>query len=159
MSTAEQSAVRLQRLIALTAIALVASTWRLWTPDTDFPQIPWFAWGCRMPAMADWGALAGLIAGCLVLLSAGSKSLLRQRGLWLFAVSLVVFFARVLSPNHGAMHDFYRENPRNPLSWLRYFWFALGFVLPMLLAGLASTGYVYTATQLGSRLTDTKSTV
>jgi potassium efflux system protein len=70
-------------------------------------------------------------------------------------VALVVFFARVLSPNRGAMRDFYRENPRNLLSWLRYLWFVLGFVLPLLLAGLATTGFVYTSTQLGARLTDT----
>jgi len=71
------------------------------------------------------------------------------------AFALVFFFARVLSPTQGAMCHFYKANPRNPLSWLRYFWYALGFVLPIVLAGLAATGYVYTATQLGARLTDT----
>ena len=90
MTTAEQSAVRLQRLIGLATLVLVGATWRLWTPGTQFPQIPWFAWACRVPGVVDWGALAGLVAACLVLLLVGSRFSLRPRGLWLFVASLSV---------------------------------------------------------------------
>ena len=90
MPTAEQTATRLQRVIAVAALALLGSTWRLWTPDTGFPQIPWFSWACRLPAPVDRVALAGLVASCLVLLLAGSNSPWRRRGLCLFAVSLML---------------------------------------------------------------------
>jgi Methylamine utilisation protein MauE len=90
MTTAEQIAVRLQQLIGLAALVLVGTTWRLWTPGTGFPQIPWFGWACRIPGIVDWGALAGLAAACLILMLVGSRSSLRPRGLWLFVVSLTV---------------------------------------------------------------------
>lgn len=90
MTTAELSAIRLQRLIGLATLVLVGATWRLWTPGTPFPQIPWLAWACRTPGIVDWGVLAGLVAACLILLLVGSRSSLRPRGLWLFVVSLTV---------------------------------------------------------------------
>ena len=64
-------------------------------------------------------------------------------------------FGRIFSPANGAMREFYRDNPANPLTWFRYLWFALGLLLPVLLGALATAGYVYTATQLGARLVDT----
>ena len=70
-------------------------------------------------------------------------------------LSLAWFFGRVLSPAHGALRDFYRSGRRNLLTWLRYLWLALGLLLPLSLAALATAGYVYTAAQLGSRLIDT----
>ncbi|MCP4331557.1 MAG: mechanosensitive ion channel [Gammaproteobacteria bacterium] len=68
----------------------------------------------------------------------------------IITVSLAWFFGRILSPNDGAMGNFYRANPANLLSWFRYLWLALGHLLPLLLAGMAITGYVYTATRLGA---------
>ena len=73
----------------------------------------------------------------------------------IITVSLAWFFGRILSPKDGALRDFYRVNPKNLLSWFRYLWLGLGQLLPLLLAGLAITGYVYTATRLGSLLIDT----
>jgi potassium efflux system protein len=69
--------------------------------------------------------------------------------------SVAWFFGRVLSPSHGALRDFYRANPGNPITWLRYLWLALGLLLPLLLAMLALGGFVYTAAQLGERVVDT----
>jgi len=70
-------------------------------------------------------------------------------------VSLAWFFGRILGPRRGALGDFYRSNPGNPITWLRYLWLALGLALPVSLAALATMGYVYTAALLGERLVDT----
>jgi len=70
-------------------------------------------------------------------------------------VALAWFFGHILSPARGVLRDFYLNNRRNPLTWFRYLWFALGLVLPFALATLAVTGYVYTASQLGARMIDT----
>ena len=69
--------------------------------------------------------------------------------------SLAWFFGRILGPRRGASAAFYRSHPGNPISWLRYLWLALGLTLPVLLAVLATMGYVYTAALLGERLVDT----
>jgi len=84
-------------------------------------------------------------------LAGGSSRLL----ICIMIVALAWFFGRILSPSGSVLRDFYQENRRNPLTWFRYLWFALGLVLPFTLAGLAVAGYVYTATQLGARLIDT----
>jgi len=70
-------------------------------------------------------------------------------------IAVVWFFGRILSPAHGALRGFYLNNRRNPLTWFRYLWLALGLVLPFSLAVLAILGYVYTSAQLGLRLIDT----
>jgi len=75
--------------------------------------------------------------------------------LCLIVAALAWFFGRILSPTKGAMSEYYQQNPGNPLTWLRYLWYALGLLLPTILAALAIAGYVYTATQLGARLIDT----
>ena len=50
------------RVWAVTALALLAATWKLWTPQSCFPQIPFFELLVNMPSWADWIALtfAGL---------------------------------------------------------------------------------------------------
>jgi potassium efflux system protein len=70
-------------------------------------------------------------------------------------MALIWFFGRILSPTHGALRDFYRDNPRGLLSRLRYLWLALGLLLPFSLAVFAIAGYVYTATQLGELFINT----
>ncbi len=46
---------------ALCGLVLLGVTWRLWWPESDFPRIPWFAWGLSVPEWVD--AIA-----CIVLL-------------------------------------------------------------------------------------------
>jgi len=70
-------------------------------------------------------------------------------------IALIWFFHRVLSPTRGTLRDFYQDNPGDLLTWLRYFWLALGLLLPFSLAAFAIAGYVYTATQLGELLMNT----
>ena len=69
-------------------------------------------------------------------------------------LSLAWYFGRILAPKSGVLREFYAARPNNPLTWLRYLWLALGLLLPLALAGLASLGYVYTAAQFGTRLLD-----
>ena len=69
--------------------------------------------------------------------------------------ALAWFFGRILWPRSGTMHEFYDRNPGSPWTWGRYLWFALGLVLPIGLAALAFSGYVYTAAQFSTRLVDT----
>lgn len=45
------------RVWATLAIALIAATWRLWTPQTQFPQIPFFEILVNVPGWMDWIAL------------------------------------------------------------------------------------------------------
>ena len=73
----------------------------------------------------------------------------------LVLTALAWFFGRILNPQSGALCQFYASNPSNPLTWLRYLWLLLGLSLPIILAVLATLGYVYTAAQFGGRLVDT----
>lgn len=49
--------------MAVGGIVLFAVTWKLWTPQTDFPQIPFSVWLVDVPAWVDWVGLAGIAAG------------------------------------------------------------------------------------------------
>lgn len=57
------------RLLAIAAPGLIGSTWRLWTGDSTFPQIPLFGWAGRLPRWCDTIALgvgAASLIGMLV---------------------------------------------------------------------------------------------
>jgi potassium efflux system protein len=69
--------------------------------------------------------------------------------------ALAWFFGHILSPHRGPMRDFYKANPENPLTWFRYLWVGLGLALPVMLAVLATVGYLYTAAQFGELLVNT----
>ena len=69
--------------------------------------------------------------------------------------ALAWFFGHILSPQRGPMRDHYKANPENLLTWLRYLWFGLGLALPVMLAVLATVGYLYTAAQFGELLVNT----
>lgn len=49
------------RLLGVGGLALLAVTWRLWTPQDLFPRVPLFAWA--PPRWWDWASLITLIAG------------------------------------------------------------------------------------------------
>lgn len=69
--------------------------------------------------------------------------------------AMVFFFSRILAPGTGALADYYAANPKRPLTLLRYVWFVLGLAVPVALAALSVTGYVYTASVFAARLLDT----
>ena len=64
------------RLLAAGLLALVAATWKLWTPQDVFPQVPLIRAACDWPGWFDWGCLAVLVTSSLTLLVVG------QRGWW-----------------------------------------------------------------------------
>jgi len=65
----EDQAARLLRIVALALLALIASTWKLWTPQQVFPQIPLFQWAVGLPPLADWIALAAVGCGAVGMLA------------------------------------------------------------------------------------------
>lgn len=81
---------RLQRWLAVCALALFAATGRLWTPTAVFPAVPMFALG--WPAVIDWLALAGMIGGCLGLLWQPSPRKAGRVAAAVFLVSLLLSF-------------------------------------------------------------------
>ncbi|QDU38587.1 hypothetical protein Mal4_29160 [Maioricimonas rarisocia] len=76
----------LGRATALFALLLLWVTWRLWTPQDLFPQIPLLEFACRLPGPFDWGALVFLILGLAggTLFSVGQRS---SRASWLTAAA------------------------------------------------------------------------
>ena len=50
----DRRVARLSGGAALGALALVALTWPLWTPQVVYPQVPCFRWLTRAPAAFDW---------------------------------------------------------------------------------------------------------
>lgn len=82
----------LARLLAVGLLALVAATWKLWTPQDVFPQVPLIRAACDWPGWFDWVCLSVLVASSLTLL------LVARRGWWgraaciAMAVSLAGFF-------------------------------------------------------------------
>ena len=54
----------LRRWWAVAGLALFAATWKLWTPQTEFPQVPLFGWAGSLPSFVDWLAF-GVLLGSL----------------------------------------------------------------------------------------------
>ncbi len=56
-----------QRWTALTSIALIAVTWRLWTPQTVFPQVPALEILRSAPGWLDWVAIGGVVLSLIAI--------------------------------------------------------------------------------------------
>ena len=79
---------RLRRWWSVAGLALFAATWKLWTPQTEYPQVPLFGWAGSLPSFIDWLAF-GVLLGSLAF--AAWKPELRQT--WIaFGVSLGMLF-------------------------------------------------------------------
>lgn len=72
----------LRRLVAVSALVLVAATWRLWTPQDVYPRVPLVRWALTCPPVVDFLLLAGMIGSLVVMLAA------RGRGRWTAASQL-----------------------------------------------------------------------
>jgi hypothetical protein len=57
---------------ALWGLALIAVTWRLWTPQDEFPQVPLVVWAGWMPEALQWSTLA-IVVISLVAIAAGNQ--------------------------------------------------------------------------------------
>ena len=105
---------------------LLAVTWKLWTPQTIFPQIPFFGKLVETPATVDWVALAILLVGLLGMLFSTSRSGLRIFSA-IFAVSGI---SLVLLDQHRMQPWAYQFlvfailiaclNTRSTLFWMRW---------------------------------------
>ncbi len=82
----------LRRLLALGGLALFSVTWRLWMPQTVYPQIPLFAWAGRIPVPIEWTLLIVSIGGLLVMLFAPMGALYWKYGAASFALSVSTLF-------------------------------------------------------------------
>jgi hypothetical protein len=79
--------VLLRRTMAAFGLALVALTWRLWTPQTVFPQVPFIQAAIIVPAAFQWVGLAAMLAGLFAALAARPTRRMAAIGLLLFAAS------------------------------------------------------------------------
>ncbi len=89
-------AMRLQRWTAIISVALFAATYRLWIPQSVFPQVPAFVLLCDAPVWCDWILFGCLIAG-LFFVAMGRTGYLHICGCVLILVSL---FALVCLDQH-----------------------------------------------------------
>ena len=67
-SDQEQRLVVYCRIMAGFALLLLAVTWRLWTPQIVFPQIPFFEFLVSTPSTVDWVACAIVLVSLLGML-------------------------------------------------------------------------------------------
>jgi hypothetical protein len=79
-----------RRAFAVAAMALVASTFALWTPQTLFPQVPGIAALGRLPGAIDWIGLAAMLLALAVVLFVPQRSNLWRQGLVAFVAALVL---------------------------------------------------------------------
>lgn len=82
----------LTRWLAIGLLALVASTWKLWTPQAVFPQVPLLRAACDWPGWLDWNCLAVLMASALTMLLVARRGWLGRGSCLGVAVSLSGFF-------------------------------------------------------------------
>ncbi|HEX6986541.1 MAG TPA: hypothetical protein VF170_14255, partial [Planctomycetaceae bacterium] len=71
--TASRRLTWLRRWLAVCGLLLVAATWRLWTPQEVFPQVPFVAALRDAPAWLDWIGLAGMLVALLGMLVTPSR--------------------------------------------------------------------------------------
>jgi len=80
----------LRRIMAAFGLVLFAITWRLWTPQIEFPQIPFFSWLTQVPGLVDWMAAAGTLAGLVAMLLTNHRLAKPAAILFLISTSLLV---------------------------------------------------------------------
>ncbi len=82
----------LARLLGIGVLALVGVTWKLWTPQTVFPQVPLVQVACDCPGWCDWVCLAALVTAATTLLFVGRRGLASRIASAGIAISLSGFF-------------------------------------------------------------------
>jgi len=63
-------------------------------------------------------------------------------------LALAAIIVRILKPRGGLLGKHIAEDPRGWLSRLKYLWYPSSIAVPLMLAGLAAWGYIYTAIKL-----------
>lgn len=85
-------AVALRRWLAFSALALFAATWKLWTPQDVYPQVPLLPGWAGLPPVGEWFAGAMATAALLVVLLSPQKSKLWPVGSIAFAGAMILLF-------------------------------------------------------------------
>ncbi|MDA1049343.1 MAG: hypothetical protein O3C40_02545 [Planctomycetota bacterium] len=75
-----------RRAYAGFGLLLFLVTWRLWTPQTEFPQIPFFAALIDVPSWVDWVAIAVVVVALFVA-GLSTPELIWRRAMIAFAVA------------------------------------------------------------------------
>jgi len=83
----DQLVANYQRLVAVAGLALVGATWKMWTPQTVFPQVPFLGFVNALPAEIDWAGLLLLVVSLIVLLVRPGNQKIRQTACGLFVLS------------------------------------------------------------------------
>jgi potassium efflux system protein len=120
-----------------------------------------FKWSERAAALLRrhllWYTLLFLL---LVFTIAGAwqaEEAFRSRGgMFLFIVLMgasALFLQRVLRPRGGAVEQYLTQHPDGWLASLRRLWYPAAICTPLVLVGLAATGYLYTAVVLSRYVT------
>lgn len=81
--------IQFRRVWAGFGLLLLLVTWRLWTPHTEFPQIPFFAALTDVPGYVDWIALALVVSSLLVTGTTARESVWRC-AMMVFATAAIV---------------------------------------------------------------------
>lgn len=80
---------RLSRWMTISAAALLAVTWKLWTPQTVFPQIPFFEFLVGTPGWIDWVLLGGAAIALVIAVFTPPPSRAGRLAMAAFAVCLI----------------------------------------------------------------------
>lgn len=83
---------RLARLLAIGQVVLIGATWKLWTPQTVFPQVPLFRFACELTGSCDWACLIMLATASTTLLVVGRNGVVSLFAALGIAISLAAFF-------------------------------------------------------------------
>ena len=67
-------------------------------------------------------------------------------------LAMAYIFHRFAHPEHGLGKNYYRENPNSWLSRLRYLWYGILLLMPLIVIGFAITGYYQSALDLQHKL-------
>ncbi len=81
---------RLQRIVAAALLCLIGVTWKLWTPLTEFPRVPFAQWATGLPAWLDWVPAAVVVCGSIAVLVQRRDSRYGRAGQWLVVFGLPV---------------------------------------------------------------------
>ncbi|QDT08100.1 hypothetical protein K239x_00290 [Planctomycetes bacterium K23_9] len=68
---------------------LLAATYRLWIPNSEFPPVAMFRWAAALPDWCSWIPLTGTVAGALWVIAPSRSA---SSGWWLVALSLSLGF-------------------------------------------------------------------
>lgn len=64
----DAACLRIQRTTCWFALALFAATWKLWTPQTEFPAVPLWSFARHIPVVVEWtlACVVVVLSVCLV---------------------------------------------------------------------------------------------